>query len=96
MGQAFASRVAASLLRAVELPELITTDGAVFVARAIELATDPTQLRALRMRLEENRLHAPLFDCMRLARAIEDAYVQVHARRVAGLPPESMFISDRT
>ena len=96
MGQAFASRVAASLLRAVELPELITTDGEVFVARAIELATDPTQLRALRMRLEENRLHAPLFDCMRLARAIEDAYVQVHARRVAGLPPESMFISDRT
>jgi predicted O-linked N-acetylglucosamine transferase (SPINDLY family) len=96
MGQAFASRVAASLLRAVELPELITMDGQAFVARAIELATDPVQLRSLRMRLEENRLHAPLFDSRRMARAIEDAYVQVHARRVAGLSPESMHIADRT
>jgi predicted O-linked N-acetylglucosamine transferase (SPINDLY family) len=95
MGQAFASRVAASLLRAVELPELITLDGEAFVARAIELATDPAQLRSIRMRLEENRLHAPLFDCERLARSIEDAYVQVHARRVAGLPPESLHIADR-
>lgn len=96
MGQAFASRVAASLLRAVELPELITMDGEAFVARAIELATDPVQLRSLRIRLEEKRLVAPLFDSERLARAIEDAYVQVHARRVAGLPPESMHIADRT
>ena len=95
MGRAFASRVAASLLRAVELPELITVDGEAFVARAIELATDPVQLRSLRMRLEENRLHAPLFDSRRQARAIEEAYDQVQARRVAGLPPESMHIADR-
>jgi predicted O-linked N-acetylglucosamine transferase (SPINDLY family) len=95
MGQAFASRVAASLLRAIELPELITTDGEAFVARAIELATDAVQLQSLRMRLEKNRLHAPLFDCMRLTRAIEDAYIQVNARRVASLPPESIYIADR-
>jgi predicted O-linked N-acetylglucosamine transferase (SPINDLY family) len=95
MGQAFASRVAASLLRAVELPELITEDGDAFEARAIELARDPVQLKALRKRLEENRLHAPLFDIERLARAIEDAYLQVHARREAGHPPASLRIADR-
>jgi predicted O-linked N-acetylglucosamine transferase (SPINDLY family) len=94
MGQAFASRVAASLLRAVELPELITKDGDAFEARAIELARDPAQLQALRKRLEENRLRAPLFDIERLARAIEDAYIQVHARREAGHPPASLRIAD--
>ena len=95
MGQAFASRVAASLLRAVELPELITKDGDAFEARAIELARDPAQLQALRKRLGENRLRAPLFDIERLARAIEDAYLQVHARREAGHPPASLRIADR-
>ena len=96
MGQAFASRVAASLLRAVELPELITEDEKTFEARAIELATQPALLTSLRERLEKNRLHAPLFDSQRLVRAIEDAYIQVQARRVAGQPPKSIYISDMT
>ena len=94
MGEAFASRVAASLLRAIDLPELITTDGQTFEARAIELATDRPQLKALRDRLEVNRLHAPLFDIERQARAIESAFEQVHARRQAGQPPAAIRIVD--
>ena len=94
MGEAFASRVAASLLRAIDLPELITTDGQTFVARAIELATDRTQLKALRDRLELNRLQAPLFDIERQARAIESAFEQVHARRQTGQPPAAIRIVD--
>jgi predicted O-linked N-acetylglucosamine transferase (SPINDLY family) len=94
MGDAFTSRVAASLLRAIDLPELITTDGQAFEARAIELATDPTQLNALRDRLAVNRMQAPLFDIERLARSIESAYQQVHARRQAGQPPVSLHIAD--
>jgi len=94
MGEAFASRVAASLLRAIELPELVTTDGQSFEARAIELATDQAQLRALRDRLAVNRMQAPLFDIERLARSIERAYQQVHARRQAGHPPAALQIDD--
>lgn len=94
MGEAFASRVAASLLRAIDLPELITADGQAFEARAIELATDPTQLKVLRDRLAVNRMQAPLFDIERLARSIESAYEQVHARRQAGQPPVSLHIAD--
>ncbi|MFY9138103.1 tetratricopeptide repeat protein [Zwartia sp.] len=94
MGEAFASRVAASLLRAIDLPELITADGQAFEARAIELASDPTQLNALRDRLAVNRMQAPLFDIERLARSIESAYEQVHARRQAGQPPVALRIAD--
>jgi predicted O-linked N-acetylglucosamine transferase (SPINDLY family) len=94
MGEAFASRVAASLLRAVDLPELVTTDGQAYVARAIELATDQVQLKSLRDRLAVNRMQAPLFDIERLARSIERAYQQVHARRQAGQPPATVHIDD--
>lgn len=94
MGESFASRVAASLLRAIDLPELITTDGQAFEARAIELATDPTQHNALRERLAVNRMQAPLFDIERQARAIESAFVQIHARRQAGQPPVALYIAD--
>ena len=94
MGEAFASRVAASLLRAMDLPELVTTDALVFEARAIELATDHAQLKALRDRLAVNRMQAPLFDIERLARSIESAYEQVHARRLAGQRPAALYIAD--
>jgi predicted O-linked N-acetylglucosamine transferase (SPINDLY family) len=94
MGQAFASRVAASLLRAIDLPELITTDGQAFEARAIELATDQSQLKLLRERLEVNRTQAPLFDIERLARSIESAYEQIHARRQTGQSPVALHIAD--
>lgn len=94
MGEAFASRVAASLLRAIDLPELITLDGQAFEARAIELATNPSQLKVLRDRLAVNRLQAPLFDIERLARSIESAYEQVHARRQAGQPLAALCIAD--
>jgi predicted O-linked N-acetylglucosamine transferase (SPINDLY family) len=94
MGEAFASRVAASLVRAIDLPELVTTDGQAFEARAVELATDRAQLKALRDRLAVNRMQAPLFDIERLARSIERAYEQVHARRQAGQPPSALFIDD--
>ncbi len=94
MGEAFASRVAASLLRAIDLPELITVDGQAFEARAIELATNPVQLKALRDRLAVNRMHAPLFDIEHLARSIESAYEQVHARRQAGQSPVALYVAD--
>lgn len=95
MGSAFASRVAASLLNAIDLPELITLDGNAFEAKAIELATNRAQLKSLRERLHENRLRAPLFDIDRLARAIEDGFMQVHARRLAGQPPSAIRIADQ-
>lgn len=93
-GEAFASRVAASLLRAIDLPALITEDGEAFEARAIELASDRSQLAALRQKLESNKLTTPLFDIKRLARAIERAYLLVHERRQAGQPPASVHITE--
>ena len=87
-GRSFASRVAASLLSAVGLPELITHDQATFEARAIELARDPVQLAGIRDKLRSQGPVSPLFDARLFARHIESAYVTMHDRLCDGLPPD--------
>ncbi len=86
MGQSFAARVAASLLNAVGLTELIahTEDG--YVAQAVKLAHEPLTLAAARQRLQSQRATAPLFDTPRFARDIEKAFTHMVARRRTGLP----------
>jgi protein O-GlcNAc transferase len=73
-GTAFSGRVAASLLEAVGLPELVTCNLEDYEQLAARLAGDASLLQALRGRLEKNRATHPLFDMDRLRRHIEAAY----------------------
>ncbi len=73
-GDGFAGRVAASLLRAAGLPELITRTEAEYEDLALRLAGDPARLRAIRDRLENGRKTAPLFDCAGFTRDLEAVY----------------------
>lgn len=73
-GNAFAARVAASLVTAAGLPELITDTAEDYEALALALARDPARLKALRGKLAASRAKAPLFDTPRLARDLETAY----------------------
>ncbi len=93
LGESFAGRVAASLLNALELPELISTTPAQYEAAAIELATNPARLAALRARLDRNRRTAPLFDTELFTRHLEEAYAQMYERYQADLPPEHLHIA---
>src|SRR5665811_1468247 len=79
-GEAFASSVAASLLTAIGLPELIATTQEEYEALAVELATNPERLEAIKKKLERNRLTAPLFDTRLFTKHIEDAYTQMVER----------------
>jgi len=78
-GTAFAGRVAASLLTAAGLPELITETAQEYEVLALALARDPARLKALRAKLAANRATAPLFDTPRLARDLEAAYRAMHS-----------------
>jgi predicted O-linked N-acetylglucosamine transferase (SPINDLY family) len=85
IGETFVSRVAASLLRSVGLPELVTDSHQAYFALAQELALDPTRLAALRERLAQQRLNAPLFDTERFTSDLERLYTRIweqHARGV--------------
>ncbi|WP_353201828.1 tetratricopeptide repeat protein [Polynucleobacter sp.] len=92
MGNAFASRVAASLLNAIELPELITSTPQAYEALAIEIAKNPAKLAALKQKLASNRLTTPLFDTPQFTKDLERSYVQIYERYQAGLPPEHIFV----
>jgi predicted O-linked N-acetylglucosamine transferase (SPINDLY family) len=92
-GGAFAARVAASLLSAVGLPELITTSLADYEALARKLALEPQTLQALRTRLAGDRSRLPLFDTPRYCSHLERAYQAMHERVREGLPPQGFDVT---
>lgn len=73
-GTAFAGRVAASLLSAMDLEELITDDLAAYETRALQLARDGADRQSLRNKLLANRKSASLFDAERFCHTIEKAF----------------------
>jgi protein O-GlcNAc transferase len=92
-GGTFAGRVAASLLHAVGLPEMVTLGLADYEAAAQRLATDASYLGAMRHRLEQNRRTCPLFDADRFRRHIEAAYAKMwDIRQQGGGAPQSFSI----
>jgi predicted O-linked N-acetylglucosamine transferase (SPINDLY family) len=92
-GHTFPSRVAASLLRTVGLPELITTSLPEYEELALRLAQDADLLNTLRSRLQTNRKTSRLFDGTRAARAIESAYTTMWETYKAGEPPRSFAVT---
>ncbi|KQQ65585.1 acetylglucosamine transferase [Pseudomonas sp. Leaf127] len=76
-GRTFASRMAGSLLTALDLPELITTTLADYEDRAVQLATEPDLLPGLRQRLIQARDTSPLFDTPGFVRDFEAAISRV-------------------
>jgi protein O-GlcNAc transferase len=93
IGQAFPGRVAASVLRAVGLSDLITNSLEEYAAKAFELATHPEQLREVRDRLAHNRTRYPLFDTARFCRNLESAYTTMLQRYETGLAPETFAVA---
>jgi predicted O-linked N-acetylglucosamine transferase (SPINDLY family) len=92
-GRTFPGRVAASLLHAAGLAELVTDSLAAYEALALALARDPARLADIRERLASNRLACPLFDTERFRRHIESAYVTMWERSQRGEPPSGFDVA---
>ena len=93
LGTTFVGRVAASLLQAVGLPDLVAGSPAAYEARAMELAQDRTALAQIRAKLAANRETHPLFDTDRYRRHVESAYLAMWQRAQHDLPPETFMVS---
>ena len=93
IGQSFASRVAASLLNAIGLPELITNTQEEYEALAIELAMNPEKLAAIKLRLVNNRQTTPLFDSPLFAKNLEAAYIKMFELYQADFLPEHIHLN---
>jgi predicted O-linked N-acetylglucosamine transferase (SPINDLY family) len=92
IGETFAGRVAASVLEAIGLPELITKSQSEYEARAIELAMSPEELSAIKDKLAKNRLTTSLFDTELYTRHLEAAYEAIWERYHLGLPADHIYI----
>jgi protein O-GlcNAc transferase len=92
LGSTFAGRVAASLLQAAGLGELITKSLDDYEALALKLAHEPALLASLKAKLVGNRGTCPLFDTERFTRHIEAAYVGMWQAQRHGRPPASFAV----
>ena len=89
-GRIFAQRVAASVLHAAGLDELVCADVASYRALALALAADPARRAALRDRLVTQRTASPLFDGAAFARDLEALFERMWSRAVDGKAPEHL------
>lgn len=80
-GDAFAARMAGSLLTAIGAPELITYNLDDYFLLARDLALDAERCAAVRRKIEVNRDAAPLFDTRRFVTNLENAYIDMLQRR---------------
>ncbi len=92
LGSTFAGRVAASLVRAVGLPEMVVASLADYEALALKLAREPELIGAMKTKLARNRESYPLFDTARFTRNIEAAYTAMWQRAQRAEPPESFAV----
>ncbi|HWY60615.1 MAG TPA: tetratricopeptide repeat protein [Rhizomicrobium sp.] len=91
-GTAFPGRVAASLLHAVGMPELVTESLPDYEKLAVGLASHPAQLQRLRQKLAGNRFTMPLFDTGRFTRNIEIAFGKMWETWRRGEPPSGFGV----
>ena len=89
-GATFAQRVAASLLHAVGLDELVCADESGYRGAVLALAADPARRLQLRAHLLDQRRLSPLFDGQQFARDLEQLYRRMWERSSRGLPPEHL------
>ena len=90
--EVFASRVAASQLRALGLPELVTSSFEEYGARALELAHSPSRLAGLRGRLAEQKRARPVMETDLYRRHLESAYLTMAERQRRGDAPQSFSV----
>ncbi len=93
-GQSYVARMGSSLLSAIDLPELITTNERDYEELALDLATNPKRLETIKAKLTVNKENTPVFDTERFTRNIETAYTQIYSRYFAAETPENLYINE--
>ncbi len=91
IGESFGARVAASLLNAVGLPDLVVDSQDEYIKLAIEIANNPQKLREIKSRLEKNLSTVPLFNTPLFTKNLEFAYFEACDRHQKGLAPDHIY-----
>ena len=90
LGKAFPGRVAASLLKSLNLPELITYSENEYISKAEELALNPEKLTLIKNKLDTNKFSQPLFNTELFCRNLESAFKIIFEKYSLGLETEDI------
>ena len=93
IGEGFTARVASSILKALDLPELVTKSDKEYEALIFEIATSSEKLVKIKKKLSQNKLTTPLFNSEMFIKYLEDGYMQVYQNYVEGNKIKSIFIN---
>jgi len=93
-GESFASRVAASFLKAIDLPELVKYSFEEYERAAIELSKNPIKIKEIKEKLKKSRDSSPLFDTPRVTQQLERAFEIMHEKYCQGLTPSNIYIEN--
>jgi protein O-GlcNAc transferase len=91
-GESYQARMGASIVNALNLPELITNTPEEYEALAIELATNPKKLKSIKDKLAKNLSTAPLYNTKLFTKNLESAFTQMYERHHGGLEPDHIYV----
>ena len=91
LGNSYQARMGASIVNALNLPELITSTSEEYESLAIELATNPDKLKAIKDKLANNLTTAPLYDTKLFTKNLESAFTTMYERHHKGLEPDHIY-----
>ena len=92
IGNSFSSRVAASLINSVNLPELITNTQEQYESLAIQLAKNPEKLKTIKEKLNNNLIKSPLYNTPLYVKHLESAYRTMYNRFHQELEPDHIHV----
>ena len=94
IGKSYQARMGASILNALNLPELVTTSLEEYESLAIELATDTDKYKIIKDKLVNNLLIAPLFNTPLFTRNIESAYKIMYEKYQQNKKPDHIYVEE--
>ncbi len=91
-GSSFASRVASSLLKAINLPELIATNNEDYQNLALKIANDSNYLKELKLKIEKNKLKSNLFKTEIFTKNLEKGYKKIYENFIKGSEKKNLHL----
>ncbi len=94
-GHSFLARIGSSINARLGMDDLDCTDPEHYIAKAVALATTPSELAALRDKLGRARQTSAFFDTRAFVRGLEEALQTAWHRHQAGQPPMDIQVHAR-
>jgi predicted O-linked N-acetylglucosamine transferase (SPINDLY family) len=93
-GEGFQSRVASSILKNLELNELICSNYEEYEYKAIKIANSSIELKKIKEKLKQKlNSNYKIFDIKNYVKNLEKAYLKVFEINSNNLKPEDIFIN---